>query len=170
MVGAAIGLGAAKRRKASLGPLTDAIITAIRAKGWAANASAPPASFDPVGNPRTVALSRAGFNGSGGTTTSPRRCSSPRVSARPTPARALSMHHASRSPTTSIRPTASSAAPPTTARRSARSRSAAGPRPIAALSATRLPARHSPSSSRIATPATAKRSPVPSGPSATVPP
>jgi hypothetical protein len=58
-VGARIGLR--RRRQSAAGPTTDPAIAALRADGWGVD-HALPLVFDPVGAPRYLALSRAGFD------------------------------------------------------------------------------------------------------------
>lgn len=44
-------------------------LTAIRSEGWDATYLTPPASFDPEGAPVTLAVTRAGFDGTGASVT-----------------------------------------------------------------------------------------------------
>lgn len=65
-----IGTGIGRRRRPSsspAGPLSDPGITSARADSWSISHSAPP-TMDPVGSPRHLALSRAGYSATGAAT------------------------------------------------------------------------------------------------------
>lgn len=66
-----IGAGTGRRRRwgspAPTGPLSDPSITSARADSWSVACTAPP-TMDPVGSPRYLALSRAGYSLTGAAT------------------------------------------------------------------------------------------------------
>jgi hypothetical protein len=63
-----VGTGIGRRRRLGIsapsGPLSDAAITSARADSWSVTYTAPP-TMDPVGTPRYLALSRAGYSAAG---------------------------------------------------------------------------------------------------------